>query len=127
MERRSSPGRSPTAGDCADLDPTKPGHSEVGNAALHDDVQRVRIDGYPVTLESAAQGAYPYWQTEFAYAYGDPPADSVAAGFLRYLANEVGKDILRSHGNRPCSELAKPLLCRPTRARCPARYGRLSG
>ncbi|TPQ16473.1 substrate-binding domain-containing protein [Streptomyces sporangiiformans] len=90
------------------------GHSEVGAAAAHDDLQQVRIDGYPATLEGADEGAYPYWQTEFAYTYGEPPADSLAAGFLRYLANEVGKDILRSHGHRPCSELEKPLLCRPS-------------
>ncbi|WP_151480090.1 substrate-binding domain-containing protein [Streptomyces albicerus] len=125
-----------TVDDCAALDQDRPGrcevgdtgtllntvattrgalgHSEVGAAAAHDGVQQVRIDGYPATLEGADEGAYPYWQTEFAYTYGEPPADSIAAGFLRYLANEVGKDILRSHGHRPCSELAKPLLCRPT-------------
>jgi ABC-type phosphate transport system substrate-binding protein len=93
-------------------DPRTPG-GEVGAAVTHDDLQQVRIDGYPATLDGADEGAYPYWQTEFAYTYGEPPADSIAAGFLRYLANEVGKDILRSHGHRPCSELAKPLLCRP--------------
>lgn len=89
------------------------GHSDVGAAATRDDVQQVRIDGYPATLEGADEGAYPYWQTEIAYTYGEPPADSVAAGFLRYLSNEVGKDILRSSGHRPCAELDKPLLCRP--------------
>ncbi|MFE9094114.1 hypothetical protein [Streptomyces sp. NPDC007264] len=72
--------------------------------------------GYPATLAGADEGAYPYWQTEYAYTYGEPPADSLAAGFLRYLANEVGKDIVRAHGDRPCAELAKPLLCRPSRA-----------
>ncbi|MEU6492026.1 substrate-binding domain-containing protein [Streptomyces sp. NPDC046984] len=90
------------------------GHSEVGAATAQDGVEEVRIDGYPATLEGADEGAYPYWQTEFAYTYGEPPADSMAAGFLRYLADEVGKDIIRSHGDRPCSELAKPLLCRPS-------------
>ncbi|RSN02854.1 phosphate-binding protein, partial [Streptomyces sp. WAC 05977] len=24
-----------------------------------------------------------------------------------------GKDIVRSHGHRPCAELANPVLCRP--------------
>ncbi|MER6353887.1 substrate-binding domain-containing protein [Streptomyces sp. NPDC001634] len=125
-----------TASDCAALDNARPGrcevgdtqtlldtvastpgslgHSEVGAATAHEDVQLVRIDGYPATLEGADEGAYPYWQTEFAYTYGEPPADSLAAGFLRYLANEVGKDIIRAHGDRPCAELAKPLLCRPS-------------
>ncbi|MFB7437204.1 substrate-binding domain-containing protein [Streptomyces mirabilis] len=125
-----------TANDCTALDVNKPGrcevsdtetllntvastpgalgHSEVGAATAHDDVQQIRIDGYPATLEGADEGAYPYWQTEYAYTYEEPPANSLAAGFLRYLANEVGKDIIRSHGNRPCAELAKPLLCRPS-------------
>lgn len=125
-----------TTADCAGLDGDRPGrceagdtqtlldtvastpgalgHSEVGAAAAHGDVQQVRIDGYPATLEGADEGAYPYWQTEIAYTYGEPPADSIAAGFLRYLSDEVGKDILRSQGHRPCAELAKPLLCRPS-------------
>lgn len=90
------------------------GHSEVGAAGAHDGVRQVRIDGYPATLAGADEGAYPYWETEIAYTYGEPPADSIAAGFLRYLANEVGKDIIRSKGHRPCAELDKPLLCRPS-------------
>ncbi|MDG9721235.1 substrate-binding domain-containing protein [Streptomyces sp. DH41] len=124
-----------TTSDCRSLDTTGPGrcevvdtpvlldtvastpgalgHSEVGHATAHKGVRQVRIDGYPATLEGADQGAYPYWETEIAYTYGNPPADSIAAGFLRYLANEVGKDIIRSKGHRPCSELDKPLLCRP--------------
>ncbi|GAA2569781.1 substrate-binding domain-containing protein [Streptomyces lienomycini] len=89
------------------------GHSEVGAAAAHRGVRQVRIDGFPATLEGADQGAYPYWETEIAYTYGEPPADSIAAGFLRYLADEVGKDVIRSQGHRPCAELDEPLLCRP--------------
>jgi hypothetical protein len=48
------------------------------------------------------------------YTYGEPDAESLAASFLRYLTNQVGADIIRSHGDRPCAELAIPLLCRPT-------------
>ncbi|WP_432161983.1 substrate-binding domain-containing protein [Streptomyces tendae] len=115
---RDRPGRCEVGGTGTLLDtvaatPGALGHSEVGAAAAHDDVRQVRIDGYPATLEGADQGAYPYWQTEIAYTYGEPPADSIAAGFLRYLADEVGKDIIRSKGHRPCAELDKPLLCRP--------------
>ncbi|MCX4400477.1 hypothetical protein OG840_01330 [Streptomyces sp. NBC_01764] len=56
------------------------------------------------------------WQLAFAVLGLALPgiAAPLAAGFLRYLANEFGKDIIRSHGDRPCSELAKPLLCRPS-------------
>ncbi|MGC9437620.1 substrate-binding domain-containing protein [Streptomyces sp. WG5] len=90
------------------------GYSEVGLAGAHGSVRQVLIDGYPATLEGVDQGAYPYWETEIAYTYGEPPADSIAAGFLRYLADEVGKDIIRAKGHRPCSELDKPLVCRPS-------------
>ncbi|MGC9497157.1 substrate-binding domain-containing protein [Streptomyces sp. WG7] len=90
------------------------GYSEVGLADAHGSVRQVHIDGYPATLEGVDQGAYPYWETEIAYTYGEPPAGSIAAGFLRYLADEVGKDIIRSKGHRPCSELDKPLVCRPS-------------
>ncbi|MFD5440201.1 substrate-binding domain-containing protein [Streptomyces tendae] len=115
---RDRPGRCEVGGTGTLLDtvaatPGALGHSEVGAAAAHDDVRQVRIDGYPATLEGADEGAYPYWQTEIAYTYGETPADSIAAGFLRYLADEVGKDIVRSKGHRPCAELDKPLLCRP--------------
>ncbi|GHJ98677.1 substrate-binding domain-containing protein [Streptomyces sp. NPDC003753] len=125
-----------TASDCVAMDTAEPGrcevgdtqtlldtvastpgalgHSEVGAATAHAGIQPVRIDGYPATLEGVDGGAYPYWQTEYAYTYGEPPADSLAAGFLRYLSDEVGKDVIRSHGDRPCAELAKPLLCRPS-------------
>ncbi|MET7406072.1 substrate-binding domain-containing protein [Streptomyces parvulus] len=138
LERQVLAGRAlpaVTTADCAGLAPDRPGrcevggtatlldtvastpgalgHSEVGAASAHTGVRQVRIDGYPATLEGADEGAYPYWQTEIAYTYGEPPADSIAAGFLRYLADEVGKDVIRSKGHRPCSELDKPLLCRP--------------
>ncbi|MEV0323645.1 PstS family phosphate ABC transporter substrate-binding protein [Streptomyces sp. NPDC050658] len=124
-----------TSGDCAGMGRDKPGrcevgdtgtlldtvastpgslgHSEAGAALTHQGIQQVRIAGYPATVEGADAGAYPYWETEFAYTYGEPPADSIAAGFLRYLTEGAGKDSLPAHGHRPCSELEKPLLCRP--------------
>ncbi|MFI7347930.1 substrate-binding domain-containing protein [Streptomyces sp. NPDC049936] len=138
LERQVLDGRAlpaVTTADCAGLAPDRPGrcevggtatlldtvastpgaigHSEVGAASARDDLRQVRIDGYPATLEGADEGAYPYWQTEIAYTWGEPPADSIAAGFLRYLSDEVGKDVIHSKGHRPCSELDKPLLCRP--------------
>jgi ABC-type phosphate transport system substrate-binding protein len=88
-------------------------YSELGTATGREDVLRVRIEGQEATLESVDHGGYPFWETEYAYTYGEPDADSVAAGFLRYLTNEVGKDIIRSHSHRPCAELQNPVLCRP--------------
>lgn len=90
------------------------GYSEVGAAAGRQDLLLVRIDGQKATLEGADHGAYPFWETEYAYTYGEPRANSLVASFLRYLTNEVGKDIVRSHGHRPCAELEKPVLCRPS-------------
>ncbi len=90
------------------------GYSEVGAAAAHDGVRQVRIDSVAATLESVDEGTYPFWETEIAYTYGEPPSDPIAAGFLRYLADEVGKDIIPARGHRPCAELDKPVLCRPS-------------
>jgi phosphate transport system substrate-binding protein len=90
------------------------GYSELGAADDRlDDLLLVRISGHPATLEEADHGAYPFWETEYAYTYGEPSPNSLAASFLRYLTNEVGKDIVRSHGDRPCAELQNPVLCRP--------------
>lgn len=89
------------------------GYAELGAASRRADVVAVWIDGQPAALDAADRGAYPFWQTEIAYAYGEIKADSLAASFQRYLTNQVGADIVRSHGDRPCGELANPVLCRP--------------
>jgi phosphate transport system substrate-binding protein len=89
------------------------GYSELGAVTTRSDVLPARIDGHEATLESALHQAYPFWQTEYAYTYGQPHATSLAASFLRYLTNEVGQDVIRSHGLRPCIELGNPVLCQP--------------
>ncbi|MCE7009141.1 substrate-binding domain-containing protein [Kibdelosporangium philippinense] len=89
------------------------GYAELGAAIRRTDLVVVRMDGQKATLDAATHGAYPFWETEFAYTYQEPKADSLAASFLRYLTNQVGKDIIRSHGNRPCDELQNPVLCKP--------------
>jgi phosphate transport system substrate-binding protein len=89
------------------------GYSELGAALDRRDLLTVRIDGQPASLEGADHRAYPFWQTEYAYDYGELKADSLAASFLRYLTNQVGADIIRSHGDRPCAELQNPVLCHP--------------
>lgn len=94
------------------------GYAELGAANARTDLSLVKIAGQPTTadtaLESADHGAYPFWQTEYAYTYGEPRADSLTASFLRYLTNQVGRDVVRAHGDRPCAELANPVLCRPS-------------
>lgn len=90
------------------------GYSELGAATGLDGVVPVRLDGRPATVADADHGRYPFWETEFGYTWGDPPAGSLAASFLRYLTNQVGADVIRAHGDRPCAELANPQLCHPT-------------
>ncbi|MGD3113016.1 substrate-binding domain-containing protein [Streptomyces sp. YGL11-2] len=89
------------------------GYSEA-SSVTSGDVVKLRIGDMPPTLDGVENGTYPYWQTEYAYTYGEPPADSIAAAFLRYLTDQGGKDILREYGNRPCPETRYPLVCRPT-------------
>ena len=86
----------------------------IGYAEKRDDVRLVRIGGHEATVEEADHGAYPFWETEYAYTSGAPAAESLAASFLRYLTNQVGQDIIRAHDNRPCAELDNPALCRPS-------------
>ena len=90
------------------------GYGELEAASGHDGLILLRIDGRPATLEAADHGAYPFWETEYAYTHGELDAHSLAASFLRYLTNEVGMDIIRAHGQRPCIELENPVLCHPS-------------
>lgn len=90
------------------------GYSELRAAEGRKGVVAVRIDGHQATVADADHGTYPLWETEFGYTYGEPSAQSLAASFLRYLTNQVGADIIREHGDRPCGELANPQLCRPS-------------
>jgi ABC-type phosphate transport system substrate-binding protein len=90
------------------------GYSELGAAAGQKGVVPVRIGGHPATVADADHGTYPFWETEYGYTYGEPDASSPAASFLRYLTNQVGADIIRSHGDRPCGDLANPQLCHPS-------------
>lgn len=96
------------------------GYSEAGAVSARRDVVPVRIGGHRPSLPEADQGAYPFWQTEYGYTYGEPAADSLAASFLRYLTAQVGADVLRAHGMRPCAELQNPALCRPAAGPVPA-------
>jgi len=89
------------------------GYSELGAATDRDNLALVRIDGRPATVPDADHGTYPFWETELGYTHGDPDAHSLAASFLRYLTTQVGADIIRAHGDRPCAELANPQLCHP--------------
>lgn len=93
------------------------GYSEMSTAVaqMKEDksVTAVQIDSQLASLDDVENGKYPYWQTEFANTYGEPPAGSVAAAFLTYLTDQGGKDVLREYGNRLCSEVENPHVCEP--------------
>lgn len=90
------------------------GYSELGAAGGQKGSVVVRIGGHPATVPEADHGTYPFWETEYGYTYGEPGAESLAASFLRYLTDQVGADIIRAHGDRPCGDLANPELCHPS-------------
>lgn len=48
------------------------------------------------------RSAYPYREIEYAYTYGQPPADSLVSSFLTYLSRGNGQDVIRTHGHVPC-------------------------
>ncbi|WP_436521460.1 PstS family phosphate ABC transporter substrate-binding protein [Actinoplanes sp. HUAS TT8] len=89
------------------------GYSEAGAASGEKGVITVRIDDQPPTVKEADAHLYPFWETEYAYTIGEPAARSLGASFLRFLTTQVGSDILRSRGLRPCPELANPARCQP--------------
>jgi phosphate transport system substrate-binding protein len=70
--------------------------------------------GHQPTLEAADRGAYRFWETGYGYSVGELAAGSLTASFLRYLTDQVVADILRSPGERPCTEPENPALCRPS-------------
>ncbi|GID30446.1 PstS family phosphate ABC transporter substrate-binding protein [Paractinoplanes brasiliensis] len=89
------------------------GYAELGAGEGQDGLTLVRIGGHRATVSEADHGTYPFWETEYGYTHGEPDARSLTASFLRYLTNQVGADIIRANGDRPCADLANPAICRP--------------
>lgn len=92
------------------------GYAELGAAMAASErgaVTLVQIDGKSATLTDAEHRAYPFGETEYAYTYRRPQANSLAASFLRFLTNEIGQDVVRRHGDLPCADLPNPVVCSP--------------
>ncbi|MFW6691902.1 PstS family phosphate ABC transporter substrate-binding protein [Streptomyces sp. MAR4 CNX-425] len=114
-------GRCEVSGTDAMLDavaagPGAVGYSEAARVGGHPDAGRLvklRMDGREPTPAAVEDANYPYWQTEFAYTFGDPPAGSIAAAFLNYLTRQAGRDILHDKGHGLCSETRNTGECRP--------------
>ncbi|WP_306318355.1 MULTISPECIES: PstS family phosphate ABC transporter substrate-binding protein [unclassified Streptomyces] len=89
------------------------GHSELNAALAHPGLVLVRIDGRSAKDDDVAQQGYPYWHPEYAYSYGDPPAQSPAAGFLLFLKKGLGAGVLSNNDFQPCADFDSPVKCAP--------------
>ncbi|MET8687345.1 substrate-binding domain-containing protein [Streptomyces sp. NPDC004732] len=78
------------------------GYSELRAAAGLKGLHRLNLEGHAPSAEQLEKSGYPYREIEYAYTYGLPPADSLAAGFLAY-ARGTGLDVIRTHGHLPCA------------------------
>jgi ABC-type phosphate transport system substrate-binding protein len=80
------------------------GYSEHGLATRAKGLHRLDLDGEPPSVDAIEHGtsSYPYREIEYAYTYGQPPADSLASSFLTYLTRGNGQDVIRTHGHLPC-------------------------
>ncbi|OIJ69652.1 substrate-binding domain-containing protein [Streptomyces mangrovisoli] len=80
------------------------GYSELNLADRTKGLHILRLDGDAPSVDAIEHGtsAYPYREIEYAYTYGQPPADSLASSFLTYLSRGNGQDVIRTHGHIPC-------------------------
>jgi ABC-type phosphate transport system substrate-binding protein len=82
------------------------GYSELRAASTPEQpkgLHRLDLDGHAPDLDRLESSGYPYREIEYAYTYGRPPADSLAASFLAYAVdNGTGKQVVATHGHLPC-------------------------
>jgi phosphate transport system substrate-binding protein len=79
------------------------GYSELRAGSGLKGLHRLNIDGEPPSVDDIGESAYPYREIEYAYTYGQPPADSLASSFLGYMSRGNGQDVIRTHGHLPCA------------------------
>ncbi|WNO73308.1 substrate-binding domain-containing protein [Streptomyces sp. AM8-1-1] len=80
------------------------GYSELRSGSGLKGAHRLSIGGQAPNVDEIGRSAYvyPYLEIEYAYTYGQPPADSLASSFLGYLTRGSGQDVIRTHGHLPC-------------------------
>ncbi|MFD9046874.1 substrate-binding domain-containing protein [Streptomyces zaomyceticus] len=79
------------------------GYAEFRNGGMLKGLRRVALDGYRPSVDEIGDSPYPYREIEYAYTWGEPPADSLASSFLTYLSRGSGQDVVRTHGHLPCA------------------------
>ncbi|MFE6489114.1 substrate-binding domain-containing protein, partial [Streptomyces sp. NPDC057757] len=88
------------------------GYGPASAASDRDDLLIVRINGHRANTKEASYGAYPFWETEYAYTYEQPRRDSLTTSFLRHLTSEANKDLLDTYGYSSCADVQNPVPCR---------------
>lgn len=80
------------------------GYSELRAGSGLKGAHRLSIDRQAPNVDEIGKSnyTYPYLEIEYAYTYGQPPADSLASSFLGYLTRGSGQDVIRTHGHLPC-------------------------
>ncbi|MER5306700.1 substrate-binding domain-containing protein [Streptomyces sp. NPDC002773] len=79
------------------------GYTELRAGSGLKGLHRVAVDGRTAVLDEIGESTYPYREIEYAYTWGDPPADSLTSSFLTYLSRGGGQDVIRTHGHLPCA------------------------
>ncbi|WP_328943916.1 substrate-binding domain-containing protein [Streptomyces sp. NBC_00250] len=79
------------------------GYTELRDGTGLKGLHRVAVDGRRPVLDEIGESSYPYREIEYAYTWGEPPADSLTSSFLTYLRWGSGQDVIRTHGHLPCS------------------------
>ncbi|PBC62444.1 phosphate ABC transporter substrate-binding protein [Streptomyces sp. Tue6028] len=89
------------------------GYSELNNATGRRGLHQLTLDGHTPSVEALEHGssAYPYREIEYAYTFGQPPADSLASSFLSYVSRGSGQDVIRTHGHLPCGTPVGLRIC----------------
>ncbi|EPH46341.1 substrate-binding domain-containing protein [Streptomyces aurantiacus] len=89
--------------DAVERLPGAVGYSELRAASGREGLHRLSLDGRAAALDGIAVSGYAYREIEYAYTYGEPPADSLASKFLAYATRGSGQDVIRTHGQLPCA------------------------
>ncbi|MFF8275314.1 substrate-binding domain-containing protein [Streptomyces lateritius] len=79
------------------------GYTELRAGSGLKGLHRVAIDGRVPSVDEIGESTYPYREIEYAYTWGQPPADSLTSSFLTYLSRGSGQDVIRTHGHLPCA------------------------
>ncbi|MEU3072963.1 substrate-binding domain-containing protein [Streptomyces laurentii] len=79
------------------------GYTELRSGTSLKGLHRIAINGHRPNVDEIGNSPYPYVEIEYVYTYGQPPADSLASGFLTYLTRGGGQAVIGTHGHLPCA------------------------